>query len=174
MLSTLLESADGFAGENGARTSHGRDLVAAWQSMLEACRSASPPAVADEHTALFAAPGRAEVTPYVMHYVLRYENETPLVGLRAQLAQWGIARQDGVNEPEDHIAALCESMGFSIAVQHRPIEEQKEFFERYLYRGAIAFCDRLSASSGAHFYRPVAVFARAFFELEREAFAIEG
>jgi TorA maturation chaperone TorD len=36
----------------------------------------------------------------------------------------------------------------------------------------IAFCDTVSASQKAVFYRLVVRFARAFFELEREAFAM--
>ena len=81
-----------------------------------------------------------------------------------------MGRRETANEPEDHIAGLCETMRFAIAVQHRDDEEQKIYFERFLYRGAIAFCDAVSASPKAVFYRLVARFARAFFELEREAF----
>jgi TorA maturation chaperone TorD len=90
--------------------------------------------------------------------------------LRQQLARWGMGRRESANEPEDHIAGICEAMRFAIAVQHRPLDEQKDFFEHFLYRGAIAFCNAVSASAKAGFYRPVAAFAREFFELEREAF----
>ncbi len=72
----------------------------------------------------------------------------------------------------DHIAGVCEAMRFAIAVQHRSLEEQKAFFERFLYRGAMAFCDAVTASDKANFYRLVAVFAREFLELEREAFGM--
>ena len=44
------------------------------------------------------------------------------------------------------------------------------FFERYLYRGGIAFCNAVTASDKADFYRHVAHFTQAFLELEREAF----
>jgi TorA maturation chaperone TorD len=63
-------------------------------------------------------------------------------------------------------------MRFAIAMQHRSDEEQRAFFDRFLYRGAIAFCDAVSASQKAVFYRLVARFAHAFFELEHEAFAM--
>jgi TorA maturation chaperone TorD len=173
LLSALVH-AEGFRGDDDGRTEQGRALAAAWRDMAEACRSAFPVLLAREHTDLFAAPGRAVVTPYVMHYVMRYESETPLVALRRQLADWGIARRDDVFEPEDHIGALCETMRFIIAVQQRPLEEQKSFFNRFLYRGGIAFCDAVSASEKATFYKLVARFSAAFFVVEREAFEIEG
>lgn len=173
LLSALVH-ADGFRGGDDERTEQGRALAAAWRELTDACRSAFPVLLAHEHTELFASPGRAEVTPYLMHYVMQYESETPLVELRRQLAEWGIARRESVNEPEDHISALCETMRFAIAVQQRPLADQKAFFERYLYRGAIAFCDAVKASDKARFYKHAAEFSRAFFVVEREAFEIGG
>jgi len=173
LLSALVH-AEGFRDDDEARTEQGRSLAAAWHALTEACRSAFPVLLAHEHTDLFVSPGRAEVTPYLMHYVMQYESETPLVELRALLANWGIARHENVNEPEDHVSALCETMRFSIAVQQRTIEEQKAFFNQYLYRGGIKFCDAVKASERARFYKPVADFTRAFFEVEHEAFEIDG
>jgi len=173
LLSALVH-AEGFRDDDEARTEQGRSLAAAWHALTEACRSAFPVLLAHEHTDLFVSPGRAEVTPYLMHYVMQYESETPLVELRRQLGEWGIARRESVHEPEDHISALCEMMRFAIAVQQRPLAEQEAFFNRYLYRGAIAFCDAVRASDKARFYKHVAEFTRAFFEVEREAFDIGG
>jgi TorA maturation chaperone TorD len=173
LLSALVH-AQGFRGGDDERTEQGRALALAWRELTDACRSAFPVLLAHEHTELFASPGRAEVTPYLMHYVMQYESETPLVELRRQLAEWGIARRESVHEPEDHISALCETMRFAIAVQQRPLAEQKAFFNRYLYRGAIAFCNAVRASDKARFYKHVAAFSGAFLEVEREAFEIGG
>ena len=173
LLSALVH-ADGFRGGDDERTEQGRALALAWRELTDACRSAFPVLLAHEHTDLFVSPGRAEVTPYLMHYVMQYESETPLVELRRQLGEWGIARRESVHEPEDHISALCEMMRFAVAVQQRPLAEQEAFFNRYLYRGAIAFCDAVRASDKARFYKHVAEFTRAFFEVEREAFDIGG
>jgi len=173
LLSALIH-AEGFRGGDEERTEQGRALAAAWRDMTEACRSAFPVMLAHEHTELFAAPGRAAVTPYLSHYVMRSESQTPLVDLRRQLADWGIARRDGVHEPEDHIGALCETMRFVIAVQQRPLHEQKAFFTRFLHRGGIAFCDAVRASEKASFYKLVAAFAAAFFEVENESYEIGG
>ena len=51
---------------------------------------------------------------------------------------------------------------------------QNAFFDRFLYPGAIAFCDAVSTSKNARFYLRVARFARAFFEVERAAFEMVG
>lgn len=148
-------------------------VAAAWRELAAAAKNAFPVMLENEHTELFVGVGKAEVTPYLTHYTIRYENESPLVDVRRQLQDWGIARKEGVGEPEDHIAGLCEAMRFAIAVQHRGYEEQKKFFERFIYEGALAFCGAVTASPKAAFYRAAAKFAQAFFELEREAFAME-
>ena len=148
------------------------ELAAAWREMVGACASAFPAALESEHMELFIGTGRAPVTPYLSHYVLKHAKDAPLVDLRIQLAAWGIARREGVAEYEDHISGVCETMRFAIAVQQRTPEEQKVFFERFIYRGATGLCDAVSASNQARFYRRVARFARAFFEVEKVAFEI--
>jgi TorA maturation chaperone TorD len=145
-------------------------VALAWRDMVAAAKTAFPVVLENEHTELFVGTGKAEVTPYLTHYTIKYATDNPLVELRQQLKRWGMTRRESANEPEDHIAGLCETMRLAIAVQHRDDEEQKAYFERFLYRGAIAFCDAVSASPNAVFYRLVARFARAFFEFEREAF----
>ena len=149
-------------------------LAAAWGEMVDACRNASAATLEDEYTELFIGTGKAAVTPYLSHYVVKYSTENPLVALRQQLAAWGIGRREQVPEYEDHVSGVCEAMRFAIAVQHRTHEEQREFFERFVRRGASAFCDAVSASANARFYSPVARFARAFFDIEKAAFEMVG
>jgi TorA maturation chaperone TorD len=150
------------------------ELGAAWRELIEACRVAFPAQLEAEHTELFIGAGKAPLTPYLSHYVLRHTSDNPLVDLRGRLAAWGIGRREGVPEYEDHMSGVCETMRFVIAVQQRPPEEQQEFFERFVYRGAVAFCDAVSASNQARFYRVVARFARAFLEVEKSAFEMAG
>ena len=150
------------------------ELGASWREMIEACRTAFPAALEGEHTELFVGTGKSLVTPYLSYYLRRHSNDNPLVELRAQLGRWGIARREGVAEYEDHISGVCETMRFVIAVQQRDAEEQQVFFERFVYPGAAAFCDALSTLNQARFYRLVARFARAFFEVEKSAFEIAG
>ena len=148
----------------------GEPVAVAWGELVDACRNAYPVVLENEHTGLFVGTGKAEVTPYLTHYTIKYATDNPLVELRQHLNRWGMRRKEKANEPEDHIAGICEAMRFAIAAQHRPLEEQKAFFDAFVYRGAIAFCDAVSASGKADFYLKLACFARAFFELEREAF----
>jgi TorA maturation chaperone TorD len=155
--------ADAFEGS-------GDPIALAWRELMESCRNAFPVMLENEHTELFVGTGKAEVTPYLTHYTVRYATDHPLVELRQQLGHWGMQRKENANEPEDHIAGICEAMRMAIAVQHRELAEQKLFFERYIYRGGIAFCDAVTASAKADFYRRVARFAREFLEVEREAF----
>lgn len=161
LLGQILHGA-GYEGEG--------PLAQAWAELRAASRSAFPVVLRQEHTDLFIGTGKAEVTSYLTHYTIRYATDTPLVDVRRQFREWGIARRESASEPEDHVSSLCEAMRFAIAVQHRSEEEQRDFFDRFLYRGAISFCDAVSASPKAVFYNLVARFARAFFELENEAF----
>lgn len=167
LISELLQS----TGADGADTS---PLAIASRAMLDACRTAFPATLRDEHTQLFIGTGKSEVTPYLSRYLARHSSDNPLVGLRQLLDSWGIARREGVAEYEDHIAGVCETMRFVIAVQQRPPEEQKILFDRFLYRGASAFCTAVSTSKDARFYRLVANFAQAFLEIEKTAFEMLG
>jgi TorA maturation chaperone TorD len=147
-------------------------IALAWRELVEAGRAVFPVVLENEHTELFIGTGKAEITPYLTHYTIKYATDNPLVELRQQLIRWGMGRRESANEPEDHIAGVCEAMRFAIAVQHRSDEEQRDFFEHFIYRGAIAFCDAVTASPKAVFYRHAARFARAFFEVEHEAFGM--
>ena len=147
-------------------------LAQAWRALVEASRKAYPVVLENEHTELFVSTGKADITPYLTHYTMQHAMENPLVALRQQLHDWGMERRENASEPEDHISGICEIMRFAIAVQHRSEAEQKAFFDAYLYRGAIQFCDRVIASPKAAYYAMVGRFARAFFDLEHGAFAM--
>ncbi len=161
VLGTIV-NAQAFEGEG--------EIAQAWRALVEASAKAYPVVLENEHTDLFVGTGRSEVTPYLTHYVIRHASENPLVALRQQLNAWGLGRRETVGEPEDHIAGVCESMRFAIAVQQRSEAEQKAFFQSFLLPGALSFCDAVSASPKAIFYRRVAEFAHAFFQLEQQAF----
>ena len=150
------------------------ELAVAWREMVGACSSAFPVALEREHTVLFVGTGKAEVTPYLSHYVMKYTNDNPLVELRQQLSAWRIGRREEVPEYEDHISGICEVMRFAIAVQHRNEGDQRKFFGRFVYPGATAFCNAVIASPNARFYRLVARFAHTFLEIEKAAFEMGG
>ncbi len=149
-------------------------LAVAWREMVDGCSSAFAVSLQNEHTDLFVGTGKAQVTPYLSHYVLKYSNDNPLVDLRQQLAAWRIGRRAEVPEYEDHVAGICEAMRFAIAVQQRSYDDQRKFFARFVYPGASAFCNAVVAAANARFYRLVARFALAFLEIEKTAFEMDG
>ena len=166
-----------LAGESdrgGEQTAEQSLLADAWRGMVDACRTAFPAALRDEHTVLFVGTGRALVTPYLSHYVLRHTTDNPLVELRQLLDDWGMGRMEGVPEYEDHVSGVCEAMRFAVAVQQRAPEEQKVLFTRFLYSGGTAFCNAVSASKEARFYAHVARFTHAFLAIEKTAFEMVG
>ena len=162
VLAQIL-NARAFEGEQGA-------MAECWRELVEHCRTAFPAHLENEHIDLFIGTGKAEVTPYLSHYTLERKTDNPLVLLRDQLDKWGLARRERATEPEDHVSSVCEVMRLAIAVQHRSVEEQKGFFDRFVYVGGIAFCSAVLASPKSNFYRPVARFATEFLQLERSAF----
>ena len=152
----------GVAGDGGG-------LYGAWRGLQEACQSAYPAVVRQEYDNLFVGVGRAAVTPYLSGYAETSSPDRYLVRLREQLAAWGLGRREGVFEVEDHISGVSDVMRWLIQ-ERRPLEQQREFFEVFVYRGAIPFCAAVHKTPLASFYKPVAAFAAAFFELEKKAF----
>ena len=145
-------------------------LAARWRELIAAAALTPAEAVREEYDSVFVGTGKAPVTLYASAYSLRYTNETPLAALRGELAALGLARRSQAGEPEDHIAALCETMRHLIAEQRRPLDEQRDFYGRWLAPNVDALCAAIEASEHASFYRVVARVAKAFFSLEQAAF----
>jgi TorA maturation chaperone TorD len=162
LLQTLAR-AEGIEAEGG-------ELGEAWVALSRAAAEADPEAVRDEYDTAFVGTGKSPVTLYTCAYSIRYASEAPLAELRGELARLGLARREEASEPEDHIAALCETMRHLIAVQKRDLAEQRRFFERWIAPSAGSLCDAIEAEPATAFYKPVARFAKAFFDIERDAF----
>jgi TorA maturation chaperone TorD len=145
-------------------------LAARWRELIAAAAVTPAEAVIEEYDRAFVGTGKAPVTLYASAYSLRYTNETPLAALRGELTALGLGRRSQVGEPEDHIAALCETMRHLIAEQRRPLEEQRDFYARWLAPNVDALCAAIEASEHTSFYRVVARLAKAFFSLEQAAF----
>ena len=146
------------------------ELGAAWGELSHAAAGANAEAAREEYEAKFIGTGKAPVTLYTSAYTARYTSETPLAALRGELATLGVARRESVNEPEDHIAALCEVMRHLIAVQKQPLEVQQKFFGQWIAPAFAPLCAAIDSDSGVVFYRHVANFARRYFEIEQSAF----
>ena len=145
-------------------------VAACWRGLMAAAAATETEAVRAEYDEAFVGTGKAPVTLYACAYSLRYTNETPLAALRADLAALGLARREQAGEPEDHIAALCDTMRHLIGEQQRPLAEQQRFFERWIRPNYEALCSAIEASERTSFYRHVARTAKAFFSLEQAAF----
>jgi TorA maturation chaperone TorD len=146
------------------------DLAGPWQGVASAAASADPEAVREEYETAFIGTGKAPVTLYTTAYSIRYSNETPLADLRGELTRLGLARRAGAYEPEDHVAALCDTMRHLVAEQKRDLEEQRRFFNKWIHPTAGPLCAAIERSDKTSFYKPVARFATSFFDLEQTAF----
>lgn len=162
----LLET---LAGATGMDAEDG-DIGPAWERLCLAAGRADKEAVRDEYDTVFVGTGKAPVTLYTCAYSIRYATEAPLAQLRGELSALGLARREGVSEPEDHIAALCDAMRHLIAGQKRDLDMQSAFFKRWIGPIAGPLCDAIEADPNLSFYKLVARFAKAFFDLEQSAF----
>ena len=141
------------------------ELVLALNMLSLASRHSTVTSLRDEYHALFIGLGRGELLPYGSWYQTGFLMEKPLGLLRADLARLGFERAEGVHEPEDHIAALCEVMAMLIQ-EEMPIDRQLHFFESNLGNWANQFFSDLSEARSAVFYRSVARFGMVFLSLE--------
>ena len=145
-------------------------IALAWRNLARAAAGADPDAVREEYETAFVGTGKAPITLYACAYTIRYTNEAPLAELRADLAARGLARRSGTSEPEDHIAALCETMRHLIAEQKTELADQQRFFSRWIQPTMGPLCNAIVDSEITCFYESVGRFAKTFFELELAAF----
>jgi TorA maturation chaperone TorD len=148
-------------------------LHTAWAELVAACGKAKVDAVRAEYDSLFVGVGKPEVLPYASYYLSGFLMEKPLAELRADLADLGLERAEDVNEPEDHIAMLFEVMRYLIAsgdIEQANIATQQRFFRTHLAPWTAQLFDAIEAHRDAAFYAIVTRLARAFVDVERQAF----
>lgn len=143
-------------------------IAGRWRELARASAGADAAAVREEYETAFAGTGRAPVTLYASAYSVRHTREVPLAALRGELAKLGLARRNEAGEPEDHIAALCDTMRH-LVVQSE-LEDQHAFFGRWIQPIAEPLCNAIEESEHTVFYKHVGQMAKAFFALERSAF----
>lgn len=142
----------------------GDDVALAWTALLQSASRGSR-AVLDEYEALFIAAGTPRLNPYQCFYLAGWLMDKPLAALREELRELGLVRAPGVTELEDHLGALCETMRVLIE-RGAPLEVQQAFFARHVAGWATQCLQDIASAPGADFYRALAAFAHAFFELE--------
>ncbi|MGY6552982.1 MAG: TorD/DmsD family molecular chaperone [Wenzhouxiangella sp.] len=143
-------------------------LSVAWQSLTEAAGSADLVQLEDDHFELFIGVGRGELMPYASWYLTGALMDKPLAELRADLARLGLARAEGVAEPEDHAAALCETMALlADPDQGLAIDAQKMFFLTHVKSWMPNFFKDVQQSRRSPFYAAVGKLGEAFIEFEK-------
>ncbi len=131
-------------------------------------------AAEDEFTVLFYGFGAGgELAPFGSQYLTGFVYEKPLADLRGDLEELGIARADGVTDPEDHIAFVCEVMHGMIAGafgEPASLERQRAFFEKHLAPWAGHFFADMEKAKSAALYMPVGTIGKLFMEIEHDSF----
>jgi TorA maturation chaperone TorD len=148
-------------------------LAASWQMLAVAAGRADLEQLRQEYDALFIGLGRGEIVPYGSWYLTGFLMELPLAQLRGDLRALGIERQPGVHEPEDHAAALCDTMALLITGNEPvPLEQQFDFYSRHLETWLPRFFRDLQQAESARFYRAVGQLGEQFIGVESQAFRV--
>lgn len=148
-------------------------LTAAWTMLADAAARSSAESLKQEYLALFVGLGRGEVVPYGSWYLTGFLMEQPLARLRGDLHRLGIERQQGVREPEDHAAALCDVMALLITADDpAPVAVQQQFFATHIEPWMGRLFRDLQQAPSAHFYRAVGQLGEQFLDVESRAFGM--
>lgn len=151
-------------------------LHQAWRGLQQASQVADQAALREEYERLFIGLGLGEAVPYMSWHLTGFLMEAPLARLRDELAAFGLARFDGVGEPEDHMAAVLDVMRFLVSGDHETppaaLDVQQRFFDAYLKPWYGLCAAQIEAAPSANYYRLVARLLRAFLDLETQSFDI--
>lgn len=147
-------------------------LGAATGALAAAARATDAAALEREFFDLFIGVGRGEVLPYASYYLTGFLHERPLAELRATLKGLGVTRQPGVNEPEDHIAFLCETMAGLLLGRIAPTRDgfgATAFYLKHIQPWAGRLFADLAASGTSRFYSALGGFGRCVLDIETAA-----
>ena len=146
-------------------------LGLAHAALAEAAEKTTAERVEREYFDLFIGLGRGELLPYGSYYLTGFLHERPLARLREDLAKIGIARAEGVVEPEDHAAILCEIMSGLVSRRlPAPAESDRIIFDKHMASWIGRFFTDLEHAEAADFYRQLGTLGRVFIDIEAEAF----
>ena len=147
-------------------------LGSAWRDLKHAAERAEVESVDDEYHDLFVGIGRGELIPYGSWYRTGFVMDKPLAVLRSDLAALGFERRDDVKEPEDHAAALLETMALIAAAPEHGLDVQRRFFDRHVAPWMGTFFADLQAADSARFYRAVGQLGKQFMAFEMQYLSI--
>ena len=150
----------------------GDGMGTAWGELSRAAQDADVEAVDDEYHDLFIGVGRGELIPYGSWYLTGFVMDKPLAVLRSDLAALGFERCGEVKEPEDHAAALLETMALIAASAEHGIDVQRRFFDRHVATWMRTFFADLQRAGSARFYRAVGQFGDQFLAFEMKYLSV--
>ena len=143
-------------------------LAVAWRLLATSAARTTGRQVADEFQSLFIGIGRGELMPYASWYLTGFLMEKPLAKLRSDLAALGFERHDDVTEPEDHAAALCETMALLAEDgELESLQTQAEFFAAHIGPWMARFFRDMQEAVSARFYRAVGQLGEQFIETDQ-------
>ena len=117
--------------------------------------------------------GRGELIPYGSWYLTGFVMDKPLAALRTDLAALGFERQDEVKEPEDHAAALLETMALIAASPEHGFDVSAALFSiATSQRGCVRSSRICKRPDSARFYRSVGQFGDRFMAFEMQYLSI--
>ena len=138
----------------------------AWLALREAAAMADRSALDDEYHALFIGLGRGEVVPFGSWHMTGFLMEKPLSELRDDLRALGLESDQDCREPEDHIAAVCETLSLLIGSPDVESYRQRVFYMKHLHPWGERFFRQLQSAKNASFYRAVGLLGERFMQLE--------
>jgi TorA maturation chaperone TorD len=150
-------------------------LGLAHAALAQAASDTSVERVEREYFDLFIGLGRGELLPYASYYLSGFLHDRPLARLREDLGTIGIARAEGIFEPEDHAGILCEIMaGLASNRLPAPPQSDRMIFEKHMAPWIGRFFADLERAETANFYRALGSLGRVFMDIEAEAFDLPG
>ncbi|MSO93182.1 MAG: molecular chaperone TorD [Rhodospirillales bacterium] len=157
-------------GLQGDDTEMGRALA----TFASLAQRATKTGAEEEYSELFFGMGAGgELGPYASRYLTGFVYEKPLADLRETMAEFGIAAADGLREPEDHIAFLCEVMhGLITGRFGKPVglDGQRSFFKKHIQPWGTRFFEDVERAKAAVLYMPVGTIGKLLIAIEAEAF----
>ncbi|MBX6426952.1 MAG: molecular chaperone TorD family protein [Variibacter sp.] len=174
LLATLLARAPdaGMLERLASLRGDASPLGAAHAALADAASRTNADLVQREFFELFIGLGRGELVPYGSYYLTGFLYERPLARLREDLARIGIERAEGLFEPEDHAAILCEIMSGLVSGALGAPGDDRVVFERHVKPWMGRFFADLEQAEAAKFYRAVGQLGHVFMDIENEAFAL--
>jgi len=146
-------------------------LGVAHAALAEAAEKTTAEKTDREFFDLFIGLGRGELMPYGSYYLTGFLHERPLARLRDDLAKIGVARAEGVVEPEDHVGILCEIMSGLVSQRlPAPPDADRMIFTKHMAPWIGRFFTDLENAAAAGFYKRLGTLGRVYMDIEAEAF----